>query len=149
MKTIIEDTRQKKDKHALKNEFWASDGVNVIRSGLPFGDYWPVPSVAVDTKQDIAEIAMNLCGSSSETRRVREEVKKARDAGTKLIFLIEDGRYESISDLYGTKVWLHNGRTIPGDQLATSMHIMEKRYGCEFWFCSPDDAGRIIEELLE
>ena len=74
MKTIIEDTRQKRDKHALKNEFWASHEVNVIRSGLPFGDYWRAPTVAVDTKQDIVEMAMNLCGSAAETKRVREEV---------------------------------------------------------------------------
>lgn len=148
MKTIIEDTRQKRDKHALKNEFWASHEVNVIRSGLPFGDYWRAPTVAVDTKQDIAEMAMNLCGSAAETKRVREEVKKAKDAGTKLIFLIEDSRYSEISDLYGEKIWLHNGRVIPGDQLATAMHINEQRYGCEFWFCSPEDAGRVVEDIL-
>lgn len=149
MKSIVEDTRQKSGKHKLKNEYWTSHETNVIRCGLPFADYWPVPRVAIDTKANIEEIALNLCGSAKETRRVREEVKKARDAGTKLIFLIEDSRFTSEADLYGKKIWLHNGRTIPGDQLATAMHVMSGRYGCEFWFTPPDEAGRVIQELLE
>lgn len=148
MRTIIEDSRQKKGKHTVKNEYWATHNIRVVRSSLPWGDYIAAPRIAIDTKQDVHEIAANLCGSAAEKKRVREEVKKARDAGCKLIFLIEDPHYNEIEDLYGTKVYLHSGRTIPGDQLATAMHVMEGRYGCEFWFCDPSEAGRVIEEIL-
>lgn len=92
---------------------------------------------------------MNMCGSGREKHRFAEECKKAREAGCKLIFLIEDKKYTSINDLYGKSVYLFNGQTIPGDQLATAMHTMSNRYGCEFRFCPPEEAGRIIAELLE
>ena len=149
MISLIEDTRQKKDKHALKNRIWESEGVHVVRCALPFGDYFPVPKVAVDTKQDILEIAGNLCGAAAEKKRVREEIKKANEAGCKLIFLIEDKRYSEIEDLYGKKFRLHNGQTIPGDQLATAMLVMQERYQCEFWFSDPKESARVIRELLE
>lgn len=149
MNCILVDSRQKKGKHETKHEQMRSSGIRLVRCALPWGDYIAAPRIAIDTKQDIHEIAANLCGSSAETKRVREEVKKARDAGCKLIFLVEDPHYNEIADLYGTKVYLHSGRTIPGDQLATAMHIMENRYGCEFWFCDPSEAGRVIEKILE
>lgn len=149
MISLIEDTRQKKDKHALKNRIWESEGVHVVRCALPFGDYMAVPKVVVDTKQDILEIAGNLCGCASEKRRVREEIKKANDAGCKLIFLIEDKRFHEIDDLYGRKFRLHNGQTIPGDQLAVAMTVMQERYQCEFWFSDPKESARVIRELLE
>ena len=148
MKTIIEDVNQKKGKHVLKNEYWESQGVAVERCHLPWGDYIAAPKVAVDTKQDIVEITTNMCGSMNEKRRFREECKGAQAAGCKLVFLIEDKRYNQIGDLYGEKVWLHTGQIIPGDQVARAMETMAARYGCEFRFCRPEDAGRIVEEIL-
>ena len=146
---ILEDTRQKIDKHALKNEFWASEGDNIIRCKLPFGDYCRPPAVSVDTKADVVEICQNMCGSMKEKRRFAEEVKGARDAGCRLVFLIEDLRYRDVSDLYGEKIYLHSGQIIKGDQLATAMQTMAARYGCEFEFCAPEDAGRRVKEILE
>lgn len=146
---ILEDSRQKKDKHTLKNEFWASQGDTVTRCKLPWGDYCKPPSVSVDTKADIVEICQNMCGSMSEKRRFAEEVKGARDAGCRLVFLIEDGRYKTVTDLYGATIFLHTGQTIKGDQLATAMQTMAARYGCEFRFCDPVDAGRIVKEILD
>lgn len=149
MLTVIEDTRQKQDKHQAKHDYWDENGVAYIRCALPFGDYAPPPKVAIDTKQDIYEIGMNMCGNGKEKHRFANECKKARDAGCKLIFLIEDGHYKEIGDLYGKKIRLHNGMIIPGDQLAMAMHTMSGRYGCEFRFCSPTDAGEVIQKLLE
>lgn len=146
---ILEDTRQKIDKHALKNELWASEGDNIIRCKLPFGDYCLPPSVSVDTKADIVEICQNMCGSMKEKRRFAEEVKGARDAGCRLVFLIEDCRYNTIADLYGETIYLHTGQIIKGDQLATAMETMAARYGCEFEFCAPEEAGQRVKELLE
>ena len=149
MLAIIEDTRQKADKHEAKHQFWAEIGVGYMRSALAFGDYIKAPTVAVDTKQDIYEIGMNMCGNSKEKHRFAAECKKAKDCGCKLIFLIEDRNFTEISDLYGKQIHLHNGMTVPGDQLATAMHTMSGRYGCEFMFCDPRESGRKIIELLE
>ena len=146
---ITEDTRQKADKHKGKHKYWDGIGVTYIRCALPFGDYAPVPKVAVDTKQDIYEIGINMCGNGKEKHRFAAECKKAKDCGCKLIFLIEDKNFTNINDLYGKQIHLHNGMTIPGDQLATAMHTMSGRYGCEFMFCDPRESGKRIIELLE
>ena len=149
MPTIIEDTRQKAEKHEIKHRYWQDNGISIVRSALPFGDYIKAPDIAIDTKQDITEIGVNMCGSAREKKRFREECKLAQDSGCKLIFLIEDKRFSSIDDLYGTMIALHNGQILNGDQLATAMHTMTGRYGCEFRFCHPNESARIITELLK
>lgn len=146
---ILEDTRQKSGKHENKHKYWEQTGTLWIRSALPFGDYISAPKVAIDTKQDIQEVVANMCGAGKEKRRFREECKKARDAGCKLIFLIEDKRYNEPADLIGGTVYLHNGQIIPGDQAYMAMRMHEERYGVEFWFCDPAESGRVIKELLE
>lgn len=149
MTTIICDTRQKVDKHELKHNYFEEHGYTIIRSKLAFGDYAFPPTASIDTKQDIQEIASNMCGSMKERSRFREECKLARDAGSKLIILIEDNTYSSIDDLYETTIRLRSGWTIKGDQLANAMIVMHERYGVDFMFCDPADSGRIIIELLE
>lgn len=146
---IVEDTRQKTGKHENKHEYWDKTGTAWARSGLLFGDYWPTPQVAVDTKENIQEIAANMCGAAKEKARFRKECTKARDAGCKLVFLIEDRSYSNVNDLWGQKIWIHTGQVIPGDQLAKAMLIMQERYGIQFRFCAPEDSGRIIKELLD
>lgn len=149
MTTILEDTRQKAEKHKTKHGYFAAEGINLIRCALPFGDYAAAPRVVIDTKQDASEIAYNMCSSSKEKSRFRKECVKAQEAGCKLIFLIEDPHYDEINSLYGSKIFLHNGQIIPGDQLATAMYVMSERYGCEYLFCKPEEAGKMIRELLE
>ena len=149
MITLIEDTRQKKDLHKVKHDYWENEGRNIIRCALPFGDYVTAPTVAVDTKQNIAEIGVNMCGAGREKHRFLEECKKAKEANCRLIFLIEDARFSKVNDLYGKKIYLHNGQIIPGDQLATAMNTMANRFGCEFLFCKPEEAGELVVKLLE
>lgn len=149
MVSLIEDTRQKAEKHERKHRYWEQNGTSVVRSALPFGDYMPVPKVAVDTKANIQEICNNICGSGKEKHRFAEECKKAREHGSTLIFLIEDAKYKSVSDLFGGSIYLRSGVTIPGDQLAKAMNTMSERYGVRFEFCAPEEAGRRVIELLE
>ena len=146
---IIEDSRQKSGKHENKHKYWKEHGITWIRSALPFGDYCAAPKIAIDTKQDIQEVVMNMCGAAREKARFREECKKARDAKCRLIFLIEDKRYRVPEDLIGKSVYIHNGQTIPGDQVYMAMKMHEERYGCEFMFCDPAESGRIIEEICK
>ena len=145
---LIEDTKQKAGKHFLKNDYWGKHGIGVIRCKLPFGDYCLPPQTAVDTKQNILEIASNMCGNANEKRRFREECKLARDAGCKLIFLIECKSAKTPEDLIGKKIRLISGKTIPGEQLTLAMHTMENRYGCSFEFCDPENSGEKVIELL-
>ena len=58
---ILEDTRQQAAKHENKHSYFASEGITIVRSKLPFGDYalWG-GTISVDTKASVEEIAANI-----------------------------------------------------------------------------------------
>lgn len=147
---IIEDTRQQKGKHELKHDYFSANDIRLVRCALPFGDYAPVPPVSVDTKKDMDEIAMNICGK--EHKRFINECKAAKDAGCKLVILVENRL--GITAMGEVHKWI-NPRTIysekcvQGDRLQKAMETISERYGVEFRFCVPEDAGRIIQEILK
>lgn len=170
--TIKTDTRQKAGKHAIKDAWWASHGVSTIRQKLDFGDYMAEGSnVSVDTKRSIAEIAQNINGRNHD--RFKRECMRARDAGCRLVVLVEnrDGA-ECVQDV---RRWLNDhcrmcgirrqGRCNPwdakgkcpkhgtrkpiqGPRLVRAMSTMSERYGVSFMFCNPKDTARIVCELL-
>lgn len=145
---LIEDTRQQAGKHEKKHDYFDSQGVTVIRSKLPFGDYALAPTVAVDTKASIHEIATNLCGSAAERQRFIRECKSAQGAGCSLIFLVEVGNIKRPADLIGRDVKLLSGKTIRGVQLYRAMITVSERYGCRFEFSPPGKSGARICEIL-
>lgn len=149
MITIIEDTRQQAGKHNTKHEWFAENGVELVRSKLPFGDYAPVPPISIDTKRNMDEIAMNICGK--EHKRFINECKAAKAARCQLVILIEntDG-IEKVSDVH---TWI-NPRTaysphcVQGARLQKAMETISERYGVIFQFCPPDMAAQKIMEML-
>ncbi len=148
---IIEDTRQKKGKHDIKHDYFVNNKITLIRSKLPFGDYMMPPKVVIDTKENMSEIAYNLSNGKNHAR-VREEVRLARDCGSRLIFLIENT--DNIKDIEDVKSWVNPRRfespgAIKGDRLYKIMKTMNERYGCEFMFCSPEKSGEIITKILK
>lgn len=147
---LIEDTRQKIGEHEIKHKWFSENGIELIRNKLPFGDYAKVPSIAVDTKANMDEIAANICGKEHE--RFKRECVRARDAGCKLIFLIEnDVGITSIDEVHK---WInprtvYNPKCVQGDRLERAMKTMSSRYGCMFYFCKPEDSAKTILKLLE
>jgi ribosome-associated protein len=149
---IIEDTRQQKSQHELKHDWFSKNQINLIRCKLPFGDYSLPPKVAVDTKKGLSEIANNICGAKAEHKRFKRECVLARDAGCKLIFLIEND--EGISDINQVHLWKNprtpfNPSCVQGDRLEKAMKTMSERYGCEFLFCNYTETGQKIMEILK
>ena len=154
MATIVVDTRQQEGKHGLKHEQLRARGYELLRSKLPFGDYAFPPKIAVDTKQNIAELAQNV---HHEHARFRKECVGARDAGVKLVILVENT--EGIRSLSHLSKWSEpesqfrarrNARTpIDGERLARACATMTDRYGVEFRFCAPEETAQRIIELLE
>lgn len=148
---IVEDTRQQKNQHEEKHEWFKDNGISIIRCKLPFGDYSLPPKVAIDTKKGLDEIAKNICGNRDEHQRFKRECIAARDAGCHLYFLIEnDIGIKSINEVHTWK----NPRTIfqsdcvQGDRLEKAMKTMSNRYGCTFLFCSYSETAMLIEKLL-
>lgn len=150
---LIEDTLNKPGQHETKHAYWQKMGCNIIRCRLPFGDYVAVPSVAVDTKRDIYEIAGNL---TTEHVRFRNECIRAKDAGCQLVILIEN--LDGVSSIDDLENWvesyrhfrMRNGKQrVSGKYLSLTMRTMTKKYGVRFEFCTPNDAGRRVIEIIE
>ena len=62
-------------------------------------------------------------------------------------------RYNKIAYMHNSGRWLSTplpkGKPTTGSTLAKAMLTMQKKYGVEFLFCTPEEAGRKIIELLE
>lgn len=146
---IIEDTRQKKDKHIVKNETFKALGVEVIRRSLPFGDYAYPPGIAVDTKENMQEIAMDL---GADHERFRQECILAQKAGSKLYILIET-EWDDIRSVEDVHLWYNprliiSRKAMTGQTLEKTMKTMNKRYGVKFMFCRPEEAAETIIKIL-
>lgn len=178
---LFEDTLNQVGKHKLKNEWWSAHGVKVVRIRfdgrheqvpISFGDYYkPGANVVCDTKAHVDEIAANIGGK--QHARFRRECQRARQAGYRLIILVENK--EGITGLHDLGAWInghclacrfyrmgkcnprdlhtkcikHNKRKpIQGEQLARAMQTMSNKYGVRFMFCEPKDAAEIICKLL-
>lgn len=175
MAKIIEDSRQQVhdgDKHAAKHAWWAAHGVEVERTALKFGDYMTDGSnVAVDTKRDLYELLGNL---GADYRRIDHECARAREAGYRLVFLVECGeKYADPVELSkvrarfclkcnhgqagrcdptreGSGCIKRGGRHKPfqGYQLAPRMKVLALKHGARFEFCNPSESAQRICELL-
>lgn len=147
---IQEDTRQKAGKHDIKHTYFSEHGVELVRCKLPFGDYALVPSISIDTKENMDEIAMNICGS--EHKRFINECKAAKAAGCSLVILVENTL--GITDISQVHKWInprvvYSSKCVQGPRLQKAMETISERYGVRFLFCRPEDAGRIITEILD
>ena len=145
---IIEDTRQKPEKHVWKNDYWKEHGDSVLRCALPVGDYQLAPDIVCDSKNGIQEIAQNLCGKVSEKERVKREESRAADLGIKLFFVIEQDGITCKEDLIPLQLVLPSNQIVLGEQLKAAMEIHEHKYGSEFVFCKPSESGKVIKEIL-
>ena len=160
MKVLFEDSRQQKGKHAMKREHFEREGWQVERTKLYVGDYMlPGGLVSVDTKADIYELASNV---RQEHERFRHECEKARDAGYRLVVLVENE--DGVSTLFDLADWIEpmphytmrmrkSGgkakRRFSGTSLYKACKTMTERYGVEFEFCEPVHAGARVLEILE
>ena len=157
--TIIEDTRNQVGKHNLKNEYFKEQGISVIRNKLPYGDYAVCPSISVDTKKDVYELLYDI---DTDHRRFKAECVNAKEHGCQLYVLVENT--DGIIDLLSLSEWTEpdfhfdmrlyksgNPRTrrYEGLRLARACETMSTRYGVQFLFCTPEESGQRIIELLE
>lgn len=154
MPTLVEDTRQQTSQHVEKNAYWKSIGQHVVRSKLIAGDYMFVGgTVSVDTKRSILELASNI---DQQHERFRRELINARECGIELHFLVENA--DGVRDLPTLARWQNPRRfvnakrglrpPIDGRRMAKACATMEERYGCFFHFCTPEEAGARVLEIL-
>ena len=124
--------------------------------------------IAVDTKRDMQEIAGNICGR--QHARFRDECILALNNGIRLYILVENEdeirsladvsdwqnprlkRYEDVRHMHSIGRWqsiaLPKAKPTSGETLMKAMQTMREKYGVEFLFCRPEEAGKKIVELL-
>lgn len=123
--------------------------------------------VCVDSKFDIQELISDICGKQHD--RFRDECILAQNNGIKLYILVENkggliGRttienptIRKLSDLHSWKnprlFIRRNGKQVypsatRGITLQKACYTMEKKYGVKFIFCTPEESGAKIMELL-
>lgn len=166
---LFEDTRQREGKHEAKRAWFEAHGIEVVRKKLDAGDYATDQSnILIDTKRNLAEVAMDV---GRDHDRFAREMERARDAGCRLVVLVEVGfPYRSTEDV--TR-WVNdtckrcdqyrrllcdpaaNGRCkryrskpMRGSTMAKIIHSMERDYGCRFEYVNPRYSARRICELL-
>ena len=150
MAIIFEDTRNKPEKNAHIRKQLEALGYKVERTKIYCGDYtFPTnQSVCVDTKKDMNEIESNLI---HDHERFKAECVRAKEAGIKLIILIQDPKLKQLGDVFGwyniRKKW--SPKAASGKQLAKMMYTMRDRYGVDFEFTTKTNVGKRIVELLE
>lgn len=146
---VLEDSRQKLEKNKHIREQLEHLGYKVDRCKLYTGDYtWATnQSICVDTKANMGEIESNLI---QDHERFREECIRAKEAGIQLVVLIQDQKIKSVTDVFG---WYNprkrfSPKAVSGRQLAKMMISMESKYAVKFEFCTKNEVGQRIIELL-
>ena len=143
---IVVDTREKGHKKIL--EYFDKNNIDYIISKLDYGDYmlYKNNSVVIDRKDNLLELAGNLC-HTNEHERIKRETQRAKDDGCKdFIFLISESKIKSLEDI---KNWSSPHTKVKGSTLLKIMQTMKERYGVRFIICPRKDMGRKITELLK
>lgn len=106
------------------------------------------PRVVVDRKQNLTEVCANVC---QDHDRFRAELLRAQEQGIKVYVLTEHGNgVESLEDV----IWWMNPRlkvspkAITGEKLYRILQTLERKYECKFVFCTKEQTGAKILELL-
>lgn len=137
--------------------------VDYFVSKLYVGDYmnYDNPRLIIDRKQSLLELCGNVC---QDHNRFRDEILRAGEHGIELIILCEHGkgierledviwwdnprRTERYKDL-STGRWIQREtKAITGEKLYKILSTFQRKYGCRFLFCSKEETGKRIIELL-
>lgn len=156
------DSREKAQ--AIKkiiNEF-DRQGIKHPVSKLMVGDYmnYDNPRVIVDRKQNLTELCSNVC---QDHDRFRRELILAQENGIQLVILCEHGDdVESLEDVIfwknprsekrieGDGKWQTvSTKAMKGEVLYKILSTLQKKYGVQFVFCSKEETGQKIVEILE
>lgn len=166
--TIIEDVGQKQGQHENIRLHCEGKGIILRRQKLNTGDYILAPRIAVDTKQGMGEVYGNLV---QDHDRFRNECIRAQEDGTLLVILIENDegmsclddveRWDNprVHEYYAKYAWAlaarKNGKTVKlpappinNKRLIRMMETMTERYGVQWAFCSYEETGAKVVEIL-
>lgn len=149
--TVICDTRERPQAIQKILAEFDRQQVKVIRSKLWVGDYQRLdnPMLVIDRKQNLSEICNNVV---QDHARFKAELLRAKECGIHVIVLIEHSK--NIKTLEDVIHWVNprlkvSPLAVSGERLYKILSAMSKTYDVEFRFCTKDQTGARIIELLK
>ena len=145
------DSREKA--HAIEKILAEFDrqGVKWFVSKLPQADYMSLdnPKLLIDRKQNLNELCNNVV---QDHKRFRAELLRAQEYGQHIIVLVEHSK--NIRSLEDVIHWVNprlkvSPLAVSGERLYKILSAMSKTYDVEFRFCTKDQTGAVIIELLK
>ena len=145
MKCYI-DPREKPQAVKCIIAYFDRHGVEWERVALKTGDYMleGKPNLIVDRKQSLGELAHNLL--SPDRARFFREIRRAHDAGIKLVILCEHG--PDVTTFADVKNWKPKYGKVTGKSLADAIFRLEVAYGVPVFYCGKRSTGKLILEIL-
>lgn len=148
---ILVDTREHQSEWERIKAQFDKLGIKYDRSKLYVGDYQAVNNslLVVDRKQSLNELCSNVC---QQHERFRKELIRAQDAGIKIVILCEHGNgIHCLEDVY---FWVnprikYSKNALGGQRLFKILNTIKHRYGVEFQFCTKNQTGKRIAEILQ
>ena len=126
-------------------------GVKWFVSKLPQADYMNLdnPKLLIDRKQNLIELCNNVV---QDHKRFRAELLRAQEYGQHIIVLVEHSK--NIRTLEDVIHWVNprlkvSPLAVSGERLYKILSAMIKTYDVEFRFCTKDQTGSTIIELLK
>lgn len=140
-------------------------GVKYFRSKLYVGDYQSMDNarLVIDRKKDLQELCGNVC---QQHERFKAELIRAMEQGIKIVILCEHGPdIKSIEDVWFWQnprkhkvIWktvngqriktVVSDKAVDGNQLYKSLCTIRDRYNVDFVFCTKEETGQKIVEIL-
>lgn len=153
MKYLLIDTREKPKAIASILRAFNDAGIVYESTKLLFGDYmdWNRPSIVIDRKQNLAELAKNC---TAEHERFKREMTKAQNAGATLVILVEQNRYKDrgewrhIDKLEDLIYWSSPHTVITGEKMYRVLKSWLARYPIRIEFCDKRSTGKRILEII-
>jgi ERCC4-type nuclease len=152
-KYLLIDTREKPKAIRSIVKYFDSIGLTHESTKLLFGDYMDFnrPSICVDRKQNIAELAKNC---TSEHERFRRELERAQKANSTLVILVEQNRYKDrdewihVEDVADLMLWSSPHTTIRGEKIYRVLRSWMAKYPLRVEFCDKRQTGKRIYEII-
>lgn len=147
---LIMDTRERKEATVLISKEFERQNVTVIRSKLWVGDYQLLenPMLTIDRKKSLQELCQNVV---QDHKRFTAELQRAKDVGVHVIVLVEHSK--NIKSLEDVRHWVNprlkvSPLAVSGERLYKILLAISKKYNVDFQFCTKQETGKRIIELL-
>ena len=159
------DTREHKSEWERIQKQFDALRVQYFRSKLYVGDYQSLdnPRLVIDRKKDLNELCGNVC---QQHDRFKAELIRAMQQNIKIVILVEHGEdVRSLEDVYFWEnprkhevIWktvngkrvkaVRSEKAVDGPQLLKSLYTIRERYNVDFEFCTKEETGKRIVEIL-